>query len=65
MESLQGMPRVRKYKDNDLTPAYGYLGDITQAASYQSREAPVARVEPNRKWYGAWKEKEVSRYANL
>jgi nuclear GTP-binding protein len=26
-------------------------GDITQAASYQSRTAPVARVEPNRKWF--------------
>ncbi|KAH8707068.1 NUC091 domain-containing protein [Phaeosphaeriaceae sp. PMI808] len=26
-------------------------GDITKAASYQSREAPVARVEPNRKWF--------------
>jgi hypothetical protein len=26
-------------------------GDITQSASYQSREAPVARVEPNRKWF--------------
>ncbi|KAF2751897.1 NGP1NT-domain-containing protein [Sporormia fimetaria CBS 119925] len=28
-------------------------GDITKAASYQSREAPVARVEPNRKWFNA------------
>ncbi|KAJ4374315.1 GTPase required for pre-60S ribosomal subunit nuclear export and maturation [Neocucurbitaria cava] len=26
-------------------------GDVTKAASYQSREAPVARVEPNRKWF--------------
>ncbi|USP82272.1 Nucleolar GTP-binding protein 2 [Curvularia clavata] len=26
-------------------------GDITKAASYQSRDAPVARVEPNRKWF--------------
>ncbi|KNG50439.1 nucleolar gtp-binding protein 2 [Stemphylium lycopersici] len=26
-------------------------GDITKAAVYQSREAPVARVEPNRKWF--------------
>jgi nuclear GTP-binding protein len=26
-------------------------GDITKAASYQNREAPVARVEPNRKWF--------------
>lgn len=27
-------------------------GKITKAASYQSREAPVARIEPNRKWFG-------------
>lgn len=26
-------------------------GEITKAASYQSRDAPVARVEPNRKWF--------------
>ncbi|KAF2818790.1 NGP1NT-domain-containing protein [Ophiobolus disseminans] len=26
-------------------------GDITKAASYQTREAPIARVEPNRKWF--------------
>jgi len=26
-------------------------GDITKAASYQSRETPMARVEPNRKWF--------------
>ncbi|KAJ4286684.1 GTPase required for pre-60S ribosomal subunit nuclear export and maturation [Kalmusia sp. IMI 367209] len=26
-------------------------GDITKAASYQNREAPIARVEPNRKWF--------------
>ena len=27
-------------------------GDITKAASYQSREVPKARIEPNRKWFG-------------
>ncbi|CAI7564716.1 unnamed protein product [Penicillium pancosmium] len=27
-------------------------GDITVAASFQSRDAPVARIEPNRKWFG-------------
>lgn len=27
-------------------------GRITKAASYQSRETPKARVEPNRKWFG-------------
>ncbi|KAF1830953.1 NGP1NT-domain-containing protein [Decorospora gaudefroyi] len=26
-------------------------GDITKAAVYQTRDAPVARVEPNRKWF--------------
>jgi nuclear GTP-binding protein len=26
-------------------------GDITKAAVYQSRIAPIARVEPNRKWF--------------
>lgn len=27
-------------------------GDITVAASFQSRDAPVGRIEPNRKWFG-------------
>lgn len=27
-------------------------GNVTKAASYQSRELPNARVEPNRKWFG-------------
>ena len=27
-------------------------GKVTQAASYQSRDIPKARVEPNRKWFG-------------
>ena len=27
-------------------------GEITKAASYQSREKPKARIEPNRKWFG-------------
>ena len=27
-------------------------GDITKAASFQSREKPKARIEPNRKWFG-------------
>ncbi|KAF9883386.1 nucleolar gtp-binding protein [Aspergillus nanangensis] len=26
-------------------------GNITRAAAYQSRDAPVARIEPNRKWF--------------
>ena len=25
-------------------------GDIVQPAAYQSKEAPIARVEPHRKW---------------
>ncbi|KAF2275772.1 NGP1NT-domain-containing protein [Westerdykella ornata] len=28
-------------------------GEITKAASYQSRDRPIARVEPNRKWFNA------------
>lgn len=28
-------------------------GEITKAASYQSRDRPTARVEPNRKWFNA------------
>lgn len=28
------------------------IGKVTKAASYQSREVPKARVEPNRKWFG-------------
>ncbi|KAJ5287769.1 nucleolar GTPase [Penicillium angulare] len=27
-------------------------GEITVAASYQSRDAPTGRIEPNRKWFG-------------
>lgn len=27
-------------------------GNVTKAASYQSRDAPTARIEPNRKWFG-------------
>ena len=27
-------------------------GDIVQAAAYQSKEAPTARIEPHRKWFG-------------
>jgi len=32
-------------------PQRNAQGDITQAASYQSRDVPVARIEPNRKWF--------------
>ena len=33
-------------------PQRNAAGHITKAASYQSRELPQARVEPNRKWFG-------------
>lgn len=33
-------------------PQRNASGKVTKAASYQSREAPNARVEPNRKWFG-------------
>lgn len=33
-------------------PQRNRKGEITKAASYQSRELPNARVEPNRKWFG-------------
>ncbi|KAL2755702.1 hypothetical protein ACRALDRAFT_1050989 [Sodiomyces alcalophilus JCM 7366] len=36
----------------DGKPTRNAAGDITQAASFQKREVPVARIEPNRKWFG-------------
>ena len=36
----------------DGKPQRNAVGDITKAASYQSRDAPVARIEPHRKWFG-------------
>lgn len=38
------------YKDGK--PQRNAAGDITKSASYQSREVPKARIEPNRKWFG-------------
>ena len=32
-------------------PQRNSQGDITKAAAYQSKDAPTARVEPNRKWF--------------
>ena len=32
-------------------PQRNAQGDITKAAAYQSKDAPTARVEPNRKWF--------------
>jgi hypothetical protein len=34
----------------DGKPQRNAEGKITKAASYQSRDIPVARIEPNRKW---------------
>ncbi|KAL4815414.1 NUC091 domain-containing protein [Aspergillus spinulosporus] len=42
--------RLNMLKDGK--PRRDAAGNITVAASYQSREAPVARIEPNRKWFG-------------
>jgi nuclear GTP-binding protein len=36
----------------DGKPQRDAEGNVTKAASYQSREAPTARIEPNRKWFG-------------
>jgi nuclear GTP-binding protein len=35
----------------DGKPQRNARGDITKDASYQSREVPKARIEPNRKWF--------------
>ncbi|KAL2814275.1 NUC091 domain-containing protein [Aspergillus granulosus] len=42
--------RLNMLKDGK--PRRDAAGNITVAASYQSRDAPVARIEPNRKWFG-------------
>jgi len=34
----------------DGKPQRNAEGKITKAASYQSKDIPVARIEPNRKW---------------
>ncbi|EEY17772.1 nucleolar GTP-binding protein [Verticillium alfalfae VaMs.102] len=36
----------------DGKPTRNAAGDITIAASFQSRDVPNARIEPNRKWFG-------------
>ncbi|KAI1329769.1 NGP1NT domain-containing protein [Xylariaceae sp. FL0255] len=35
----------------DKGPRRNAAGDIVQAAAYQSRDAPTARIEPNRRWF--------------
>lgn len=43
--------KVNMYKDGK--PVRNAKGDIIKAASYQSKEVPKARVEPNRRWFGS------------
>jgi nuclear GTP-binding protein len=43
--------KVNMYKDGK--PTRNAKGDIIKEASYQSKEIPKARVEPNRKWFGS------------
>lgn len=40
---------MNKYKDGK--PERNADGEITKAASFQSRDIPDARIEPNRKWF--------------
>ncbi|KAJ5980351.1 Nucleolar GTP-binding protein 2 [Penicillium waksmanii] len=41
---------LKMFKDGK--PRRNAAGDITVSASFQSRDAPVGRIEPNRKWFG-------------
>ena len=38
-------------RHTDLYTNLDAKGEVTKAAVYQNREAPVARVAPNRKWF--------------
>jgi len=40
-------------------------GDITQAAVFQSRDQPNARIEPNRKWFGNTRGASISALVRL
>ncbi len=40
-------------------------GDITQAAVFQSRDQPNARIEPNRKWFGNTRGASISAVVRL
>jgi hypothetical protein len=44
--------RLNMYKEGK--PIRNKNGDILKAASFQSREIPTARIEPNRKWFGMY-----------
>ena len=47
--SAKRVKTLNMYKEG--APIRNASGDITQAASFQSRSKPNARVEPNRKWF--------------
>ncbi|KAF7197237.1 Nucleolar GTP-binding protein 2 [Pseudocercospora fuligena] len=47
--SAKRVKTLNMYKDGKAQR--NAKGDITKAASYQSKEKPSARVEPNRKWF--------------
>ncbi|EKG15358.1 GTP-binding domain HSR1-related protein [Macrophomina phaseolina MS6] len=47
--SAKKVKLLNMYKDGK--PQRNARGDITKAASYQSKEVPTARIEPNRKWF--------------
>ncbi|KAF2190840.1 hypothetical protein K469DRAFT_698053 [Zopfia rhizophila CBS 207.26] len=40
-----------KLKIKNQKASRGSRGRITKAAPYQSKDAPIARVAPNRKWF--------------
>ncbi|OCK85211.1 nucleolar GTP-binding protein 2, partial [Lepidopterella palustris CBS 459.81] len=42
---------LKMFKDGK--PQRNADGEITKAASFQSRERPTARIEPNRKWFNS------------
>ncbi|OHE91251.1 NGP1NT domain-containing protein [Colletotrichum orchidophilum] len=48
--SAKRVRQLNMYKDGK--PQRNADGEITKAASFQSREIPIARIEPNRKWFG-------------
>jgi hypothetical protein len=48
--SAKKIKTLNMFKDGKAQ--HNAAGKVTKAASYQSREVPKARVEPNRKWFG-------------
>ncbi|RQM08821.1 hypothetical protein DH86_00002948, partial [Scytalidium sp. 3C] len=47
--SAKKVKTLNMFKDGK--PQRNAAGEITKAASFQSREKPQARIEPNRKWF--------------